>query len=709
MVPIKDPIRTGGPYQKLRFLSRVCAVLVWLTGFLVLIGWGLDQEFIKRIRPDAVPMNPVTAIVFMLAGSALLLLQEHASRKQQNVARVFAYLIILVGTLKLVSLLWNLPLPIDQILFRKKLWNPELQVYDSIAPNTAILCLLVGLAFLFINFESVQKRRPAQYISILITLLSLLSLYGYIYGITSLYAVKTHIPMAIHTGICFLLLGAGILFSRPDKGSMAIIIGENSGQIVFMRFIALVLPLLFGWTKIQAENAGIVSKEFGTALFAILTYCIAMFFLGRQSFLQHKIRETRRIAMDAIRENERKLQAILDHSATNISLKTPDGHYSLVNKQFEKDFKVSAATILGKTDYDLFPKELAEELNLFDKEIIRSGNPKTFEEKYLQQDGIHTYLTVKFPLLTQEQEIYALGAVSTDITKRKQLEDELRKSHHRLFGILDNLGEGVIVADSDGNLIIFNRRAEEIMGSGAASASWREWNHKFEFLRPDLVTPFELNQMPLFQAIKGQPSNNVEIFIRSENIPDGRWLAVTGRPVQNEKAEVIAGVIVFRDITLRKQLERLFSENEKHLNVILASIGEGIVMVNPEREVLLVNRKAEEILGPDLTKHPLEAWPATFGIYQASGEALVAPDAFPLLLALAGQETKNLEVLIRNQALPEGKNVYFSSRPIRDSKGNLSGAILDFKDITQQRKLEEHLREMQNQFQNMLLGQRPLL
>src|SRR5688572_8911168 len=507
--------------------------------------------------------------------------------------------------------------------------------------------------------------------------------------------------MFINTAFCFLFLGFGILFSRPDKGSMAVVIGESSTQIIFMRFIAFLLPLIYGYLKIKGEDAGLFSREFGTALFALLTYLVSMFFLARQSVLAHEIRETKRQALEAILENERRLQAILDNSATNISLKSVLGKYTLVNKQFEKDFSVESENVLGKTDYDLFPRDMARELNQYDHQIIRTGLPKSFEEKYPQADGIHTYITVKFPLFTKEHKIYALGAVSTDITKRKQLEEELRqseeryslalsgtndglwdwdiknnylflsarwkkmlgyeedeiantieawenqlhpedkektltviqdyfdkkipvysvefrmrhkdgsyrwmldrgmalwdenekpyrmigyqtdlterkrleaelrKSHQRLFSILDNIGEGVIVADKDGNFIIFNKRAEEILGVGSINESWDEWVEEYGVFLPDGVTHFPENEMPLYRALHGESADNVELYIKTEKFPFGRWIAVTGRPVFNDtQEEIIAGVIIFRDITPRKQLEKLFVDNEKRLKVILAS------------------------------------------------------------------------------------------------------------------------------------------
>jgi hypothetical protein len=61
------------------------------------------------------------------------------------------------------------------------------------------------------------------------------------------------------------------------------------------------------------------------------------------------------------------------------------GKYTLVNKQFEKDFNLESENVLGKTDYDLFPREMARELNMYDHQIIRTGMPKALKKNTRRQ------------------------------------------------------------------------------------------------------------------------------------------------------------------------------------------------------------------------------------------------------------------------------------------------------------------------------------
>lgn len=137
-------------------------------------------------------------------------------------------------------------------------------------------------------------------------------------------------------------------------------------------------------------------------------------------------------AAEALRQSEARLQSILDNAAAVVYLKDPEGRYLLVNRRFEDTFNLTAAGILGKTDHDLFPKEVADGVRANDAEVLRLGAPLEVEETVPQDDGPHTYVSVKFPLLGSDGTPYALCGISTDITRRKRAEEALRELNETL-------------------------------------------------------------------------------------------------------------------------------------------------------------------------------------------------------------------------------------------------------------------------------------
>jgi PAS domain S-box-containing protein len=126
----------------------------------------------------------------------------------------------------------------------------------------------------------------------------------------------------------------------------------------------------------------------------------------------------------ALRESEVRLSAILDNAGAVIYLKDIQGKYLIANRLFKRLFKVEDIDIIGKTDYDLFPTSLAEEFRTNDLEVLRSRKTIEFEEKALHEDGLHTYISIKFPLFDVTRAPYALCCISTDITERKRSEEE---------------------------------------------------------------------------------------------------------------------------------------------------------------------------------------------------------------------------------------------------------------------------------------------
>ncbi|MBI5374069.1 MAG: PAS domain-containing protein [Candidatus Schekmanbacteria bacterium] len=127
-------------------------------------------------------------------------------------------------------------------------------------------------------------------------------------------------------------------------------------------------------------------------------------------------------------ESEERLQSIINNSPAIIFVKDINGHYIMINRQFEDFFHLDNKNIKGKTDYDFFPKDTADKLKENDRTVIETGVPLEMEETVPQDDIIHTYISVKFPLLDTSGNTYAVCGISTDITERKKLEEQLRQT-----------------------------------------------------------------------------------------------------------------------------------------------------------------------------------------------------------------------------------------------------------------------------------------
>ena len=104
------------------------------------------------------------------------------------------------------------------------------------------------------------------------------------------------------------------------------------------------------------------------------------------------------------------------------------GQYLLINRRFEELFHVVRENIAGKTDYDLFSKERADALQAFDQQVLTAGGALESEEVLPHDEGPHTYISIRVPLRDEQGTPYAVCGISTDITERKRLQDQLREA-----------------------------------------------------------------------------------------------------------------------------------------------------------------------------------------------------------------------------------------------------------------------------------------
>ncbi len=254
---------------------------------------------------------------------------------------------------------------------------------------------------------------------------------------------------------------------------------------------------------------------------------------------QHKRAEIARA------HSEQRLQAILDNSATVIFLKDPEGRYLLVNRRYEELFHVSQADVLGRSDYDLFPVEVADQFRANDRAALAAGQPITIEEFAPQDDGIHSYISIKFPLHAPDGRVTGICGIATDITERKRLD----AAGLHLAAIVESSEDAIISKNLNGIITSWNAGAQRIFGYTAAEVVGQPVSI--------LAAPERLDEMPNILS-KIKQGLRVEHYETRRRTKDGQIIdvALTVSPVRDASGRIVGASKIARDISDRKRAEQ---------------------------------------------------------------------------------------------------------------------------------------------------------
>jgi PAS domain S-box-containing protein len=141
---------------------------------------------------------------------------------------------------------------------------------------------------------------------------------------------------------------------------------------------------------------------------------------------------------ETLRENRLLLETVLENSAANIYAKRKDGRYIYINREMEITCNVTREQGLGRTDFELFPMEIAQQYRSNDVNAMMTGKVTESEEKVQSPQGERRVLSKKVPLISRTGEIEGICGISTDITDLRETELALREAVARLERERDN-------------------------------------------------------------------------------------------------------------------------------------------------------------------------------------------------------------------------------------------------------------------------------
>ena len=453
----------------------------------------------------------------------------------------------------------------------------------------------------------------------------------------------------------------------------------------------------------------------------------------------------RKKAEKSLKENQRFLTEIIENNGALIFAKDRDGRYELVNKKWEEATGLKRENVIGKNDEDVFPGDTGIKFRISDVRVMEHGEVEEIEEKLEGTSGNKYFLSIKFPLRDNKNEVRGICGISTDISERKQAENELRIRTRELSAllkcsqslsatldmqtVLQTTTDSIIeMTDLQSAAIYLNEG--EMLYLGATSPalppnfpielrSARVIDHPHIQKAITTAEPVFIPDTAIADLTPAEKSVSVERGLRSilylpllveEQVIGTLIVAKVGEPRFLTVSEIdlcrtlasLAALSVENsrlyekartEISERKMAELLLAQEKERLSVTLRSIGDGVITTNVDGTITMLNKVAEELTG----------WKTE----EAAGRPL--PEVFVIINEQTREVCENpVDIVLRTGSIIElenhtsllsknGKEIIIadSGAPIRDKDSRLTGVVIVFRDMTEKQKLNESMQRAQ--------------
>jgi PAS domain S-box-containing protein len=527
-------------------LPPLAGLLSLKVGLLVLFGWAVNSTELKSLAPGLIPMMPNAAIAFVCMGISLLAASARTHRQHVRfMAGGAATAAAIIGLATCLEYLLMVDLGFDQWVLFEPLETVGSSIPGRMGINTAICFLIVGLALALKILAPGRLEAMSDGFSLGATFLAFLAFLGYLYQERFLYGVGPYTPMALHTALTLMLVGAGVLALEPAKGFMAVINSRQAGGYMLRRMLPVVFVILpaIGWIQLYGERKGWYGTDMGVAIFATTATVTLAALLWETARRMNEADQARR-------QSDRLFAAFMTHLPALAWIKDLQGRYLYFNDAFTQAFGVRLEEWRKKTDYELLPDHTAAQFQANDAQVRATAKAVTAVETAPYKDGVHQSLVSKFPIVDEEGNLALIGGVAVDITERNKIESALRETEEQFRQVTEHIQEVFWLSDTAKNSVLYvSPGYESIWGRSCESlyCSPRSW---LEAVHPD-------DRQRVFEAaLAKQMTATYDEEYRIIR-PDGsmRWIRDRAFPIHDSSGSVCRIAGIADDITQRKRAE----------------------------------------------------------------------------------------------------------------------------------------------------------
>ncbi len=402
---------------------RIIGCLVIFLGCMALVGWQFDIDELRSLKSSLHPMNPLTAIAFILSGAWLLLFE-----KESKLITLFWLVVTVIGVTQYIA--YFIPsggIRLDQFLYSAKIKNNGSRAL--MAPNTALIFALSGIsmATTFTKHKNVLLLR--QIFLVVSFWIAYSSLLGYIFGLNSAFLINGLPPIALFSSLVFLLLNLGLFITNTSYGFSKLFALPLEGSVLLRRVsgVMIVLTPLLGYLRLQGQQKGLYSTEYGVELHTLVfTITIVLLIYFYASILNKKQKTSIDLEIK-LASNERKYRTLVDSLREGIASIDYEGKILYCNPSY--------CDILGYTEEELIGQvvvnmiiPVAKRPEFYKRlENRKKGIEENYETEIYRKTGEKILIDIKSRTLLDEQgKAYAYVVSINDITEEKLKIEDLK-------------------------------------------------------------------------------------------------------------------------------------------------------------------------------------------------------------------------------------------------------------------------------------------
>ncbi len=393
-----------------------------LVGLLALVGWWLELDVLRQVLPTGTAMNPASAVLFVLLGSALALFAVD-SPAARRVANALAVVVLVASGLELGEQLFPYESGLDQTLFAERLHSVAAPVPSYMGRNTAICFFLLAAAYLLGRRADKGRVLISQGLALTAAWIALVALIGYAHRISHHSPYGAYLPMALNSGFTLVGLSVGVLFMQPGQALTSVLFRQDPGGKLARRLIPpfVLLPVGLGVARLRGEQLGWFDPTVGAALLIACLVATSVALIWALAFSMSRTAQAREQVQIQLKQNE----ALLMEAQTIAHM----GSWEQGPSAGAMTWSDEMFRLLGWPPRAVVPSRsaLLEQVHPEDRDELRGrlerGEPFTAQVRIIRPDGQCRILALRYEVVPDPLRPAgrAIG-VAQDVTEQRAIE-----------------------------------------------------------------------------------------------------------------------------------------------------------------------------------------------------------------------------------------------------------------------------------------------